>query len=78
MKGLKARGGFEVSVAWKGSKPSAIEIRSLLGNPVVLRVPGNPSALTVQEKEGRRAKLAAENGTFRFPTKRGVTYQIRF
>jgi alpha-L-fucosidase 2 len=35
--GLKARGGFEVNMSWNDGRLSVCEIRSILGNPCVVR-----------------------------------------
>jgi alpha-L-fucosidase 2 len=35
--GLKARGGFEVNMRWEDGKLTSCEIKSVLGNPFIIR-----------------------------------------
>jgi alpha-L-fucosidase 2 len=78
VRGLKARGGFEVSAAWKDGKLVSAYVISQLGNPAVLRLQGDPKEITLKEKDGRTATINADKeGLFRFPTKAGTTYQIQ-
>jgi alpha-L-fucosidase 2 len=78
VRGLKARGGFEVDAAWKNGKLTAARLHSILGKPAILRLQGNPPSITLKEKDGRSAKLdVSKDGTFRFATQRGMIYQIQ-
>jgi alpha-L-fucosidase 2 len=78
VRGLKARGGFEVGAVWKDGKLVSADVISQLGNPAVLRLQGDPKEITLKEKDGRSATISADKeGLFRFPTKAGTTYQIQ-
>lgn len=78
VRGLKARGGFEVGAVWQQGKLTSAEVLSQLGTPAILRIQGNPQEITVTAKDGRAAKIPADNaGLFRFPTTAGMTYQIQ-
>ena len=81
VRGLSARGGFVVDATWKDGKLIRAQLLSNLGNPAVLRVPGKPATLVLtegQEPSDRSAKItASKDGTFRFPTKAGMIYQIQ-
>jgi alpha-L-fucosidase 2 len=73
VKGLLARGGFEVSATWKNGTIVSAAITSKLGKPAIIRLQGNPSTITLNES----TKLSAKpDGTFRFDTKKGETYQL--
>jgi alpha-L-fucosidase 2 len=62
VKGLRARGGFEVDLAWKEGKLLEVQIRSLLGNPCQLRL--GDKVVSFETKRGSVYRL---NGQLEWP-----------
>ena len=60
-RGLRARGGFEVSIAWTGGKLTHAEINSSLGNP--LRVCYSERSVDIRTTRGQSITLDANLNT---------------
>jgi alpha-L-fucosidase 2 len=58
VKGLRARGGYEVDESWRDGKISILAIRSIVGRAVV--VPYWDKAVTVDLHPGEAVTLGAE------------------
>ena len=56
--GLKARGGYEVSISWKDGKMTSCEIKSEFGKPFTVRYAGKTRDFTLPA--GKTLKLEAE------------------
>ena len=76
IKGLRARGGFEIDIKWADGRITYVKIRSLLGNKCLLRSPQKLSA-------DNALKQTIEEGSFksiyiyRFETERERTYLFK-
>ena len=73
IKGMKARGNFEVDIEWKDGKIESGKIKSVLGNKCVIR---SKSPLTISDA---RVKLNMDNKyyIYSFDTSSGKSYEIK-
>ena len=74
VKGLRARGGFEIDMAWKDGRLATASVSSLAGTRCRLRAEGT----TLQVTSGGRAVkvMHPEPGVVEFETKAGNVYSV--
>ena len=70
--GLRARGGFEVDIAWKDGKLAEATIRSMSGNRCRLHA----NELVRVTSDGKPVKPIGEWTVIEFSTKAGQTYRV--
>ena len=74
MRGLRARGAFEVDLEWQAGRLSRAVVRSLRGNAVKVRVEGQVRV----RRDGRAVEFREpERGVVSFPTEPGGIYELR-
>jgi alpha-L-fucosidase 2 len=71
VRGLRARGGFEVDLTWKDGRLTQATLRSLRGRECAVRL----SDATVTQ-DGRRVDVRHEPRRIIFPTEAGITYRV--
>jgi alpha-L-fucosidase 2 len=70
---LKARGGFEIDLAWSGGAWDEATVKSLLGNSFRLRA----KPATEVYKDGALVEASRDSaGIIEFPTVKGQTYRV--
>jgi alpha-L-fucosidase 2 len=73
VRGLRARGGFEIDIAWRDAKLESARIRSKLGSSCRLRTAGE---VDVRAQRGGVDVLRPESGVVEFATQAGESYEI--
>ncbi len=73
VRGMRARGGFDLEFSWSGGKLTKAKIRSLLGNRLRLRT---GALVDVKSSIGPVAFARPEDGVVEFRTRRGVDYFV--
>lgn len=74
IKGICARGGFEIDITWRDGKLKNGKVRSLLGNECKIAYDGK--IILVEDGEGKEVETVFENGVTTFRTEKGKTYSI--
>ena len=74
IKGLMARGNFEVSLSWKDNRLKDATIKSNLGGECALKYDGK--VMIVYDEEGNEVKTTFENGVTKFMTEKGKSYKF--
>ena len=74
VRGLRARGAFEVDLAWRDHKLTEATVRSLAGGPLRLQLP--PGITARVRAHGASVRATVEGQTLSIPTTVGTAYVI--
>ena len=78
VKGLRARGGLEVNLAWKGGRATSVTLRPTVNGAWRLRAPKGQSIASVRSTHGTVSLSAQTDGTREVRLSKGVDYSVAF
>jgi alpha-L-fucosidase 2 len=76
-RGLRARGGVEVDLAWRGGHATSAQLKTKVGETHRVRVPDGQAVMTIRSG-GRDVSFRLEKGAAVFTAEAGRTYDIGF
>jgi alpha-L-fucosidase 2 len=76
VRGLRARGGLEVSVAWAGGRPAEVTLRPELTRQQKVAIPPQISEVSVTES-GRKIEAEVRDGIVELALRAGGVYVLR-
>ncbi len=76
VRGLRARGGLEVDLVWKGGKAVAAEFRADIAGTHKIRLPAGAKLVEVRAGASRMRVEPPKGGVFTLPVKAGQRYQL--
>jgi alpha-L-fucosidase 2 len=78
VEGLRARGGFELFLGWRGGHATDAFLKASVDGPARLRAPKGQQIAGVRQGAGDVAIEAKPDGTVAFTAQAGKTYQLMF
>ena len=77
VRGLRARGGFAVDIAWSNGRAKSVTVVSECGQPCRIACPGADAVTVTCEGEAVKVKKLGD-GAIEFKTQRGKRYAVHF